>query len=284
MANRLFKTEPQVDMYINEKTKNKSATVAQICNNGIYYGYLPQFSMVLKTEAHALLQMENVGQQEIRQSLYRGVDWLGDYHIKKSDILQYILSHYTGTIFDRPEMREDNRANATMEIMRDAYYRLKDLCPEEPIYETIDPVSLSEQILSCWSKVYDEKIMYKVISLAIYLSENSREFSRGEAVDILKEIENEVIREHISQEKLNADKAKEAKLLEKLCWLLDKAQHGIQIEKVYSMGGVVNVELSDSSKNFKINSYDGFYDLLDMLCDNVNRRDLIGANNREVAE
>ena len=284
MANRLFKTEPEVDMYINEKTKNKSATVAQICNNGIYYGYLPQFSTVLRTEAHALLQLENIGQQEIRQSLHRGVDWLGDYHIKKPDVLQYILSHYTGAIFDKLDKREDNRANVTMEIMRDAYYRLKELCPEEPIYETIDPVSLSEQILSCWSKVYDEKIMYKVISLAVYLSENSRDFSRGEAVDILKEIESEVIREHISQEKLNADKAKEEKLLEKLCWLLDKAQHGIQIEKVYSTGGVVNVELSDSSKNFKINRYEGFYDLLDRLCDNINRRDLTGVSKGEDAE
>lgn len=283
MANRLFKTEPQADVLINEKTKNKSATVAEICNNAIYLGYLPHFSTVLNTEAHHILQNDGISQWEIKQSISRGVDWLGDYHIKRPDVLQYILSHFNGSIFDNNKLREDSRSNATMMLMRDAYFRLKDLCPDESIYETIDPVSLANQILSCWNKVYDEKIMYKMIACAIFVNENSRAFSQGEAVDILKAIENEVIQEHISQEKLKADKEKEAKCLEKLCWLLDRAQHGIQVEKVYTLGNVVNVELSDASKNFKIGQHYGFYDLLDKLCDNLNRRDLKSMNNEEDA-
>lgn len=280
MANRLFKTEPQVDVLINEKTKNKSTTVAEVCNNAVYLGYLPRFSTVLNTEANFILQADSINQFEIKQSISRGVDWLCDYHIKKPEVLQYILSHFTSSVFDN-KLREDNRSNPTIELMRDAYYRLKDICPDENIYETIDPISLANQILSCWNKVYDEKIMYKMISCAIFVNENSREFSRGEAVDILKEMENEVVMEHISQEKLKADKEKEDKCLEKLCWLLDKAQHGIQIEKVYTLGGVVNVEVSDATKNFKIGRYYGFYDLLDRLCDNLNRRDTNSINNEE---
>ena len=57
----------------------------------------------------------------------------------------------------------------------------------------------------------------------------------------------------------------------------------ITVEKVYTLGNVVNVELSDTSKNFKIGQHYGFYDLLDKLCDNLNRRDLKSMNNEEDA-
>lgn len=269
MANRLFKTEPQADVLINEKTKNKSTTVAEICNNGIYKGYLPYYSMTLSTEAKFILKKDDISQWEIKQSLSRGVEWLEDYHIKKPDVLKYILSHFDSYIFDGPEFREDVRSDTVVALMRDAYFRLKALCPNEHIYETIDPVALANQILSCWNHVYDEKIMYKMIACAIFVNKNSRDFSRGEAVDILKEIENEVILEHISQDKLKADKEKEDKCLEKLCWILDRAQHDIHIEKIYPLGGEVNVELSDGAKNFKISQHYDFYDLLDRLCDKL---------------
>ena len=283
MASRLFRTEQDADLIITEKTKNKSATVAEICNTGIYRGYLPYYARLLNTEAHFILQQENISQWEMKQSISRGVDWLKDYHIRKPDILKYILSHFNEEIFRGPEceFKEDTRAHSVIALMRDAYFRLKDLCPDEYLYETSNPVILANQILSCWSYVYNEKIMYKMIATAIYVCDNTREFSRGEAVDILKEIENEVLSEHISQEKLKEDKEKELKYIDKLCWLFDKAQHDIQIDKVYSMGGVINVEMSDATKNFKIGQYYGFYDLLDRLCDNLKRRDLKSMDNEE---
>lgn len=276
MANRLFKTEPEADVIINEKTKNKSATVAEICNNGIYRGYMPYYAMTLNTEASFILQNEDINQWEIKQSISRGVEWLQDYHIKKSDVLKYILSHFNNVIHNQPEceVREDVRSHSVIALMKDSYSRLKELCPNENLYETIDPVMLSNQILSCWNYVYDEKIMYKMIACAIFVKDNDRNFSRSEAVDILKEIENEVIREHISQEKVQADKNREVQYIDKLLWLFDKAQHGLQIEKMYALGSVINVELSDSTKDFKIRQYEGFYDLIDKLCDNIKRRDL----------
>lgn len=285
MASRLFRTEQDADLIITEKTKNKSATVAEICNTGIYRGYLPYYARMLNTEAHFILQKEDISQWEIKQSISRGVEWLQDYHIKKPDILKHILSHFDKEIFPLPEyeVKEDTRPHSVIAIMRDAYSRLKDLCPDGYLYETSDPIVLANQILEYWNHVYNEKIMYKMIATAIYVNKNSREFSRGEAVDILKEIENEVLSEHISQEKLNADKEKELKYIDKLCWLFDKAQHGIQIEKVYSMGGVINVEMSDSAQNFKIGRYYGFYDLLDKLCENLKCRDSKSMDNGEDA-
>ena len=274
MANRLFKSEAPADVLINEKTKNKSATVAEICNNGIYYGYLPNFSVVLNNEARFILQEENISQEEIRKSLSRGVTWLGDYCIRNSDVLHFIMSHFSNSIFDRQDFKEDTRSDAVVELMRDAYFRLKDLCPGEYIYETINATSLVEQILNNWDKVYHEKLMYRMISCAIYIDANSREFSKGEAIDILKSIENQVIKEHISQDKLKIEKEQAIKCIEKLSWLFDKEKHGLQVKNINLSGGTVNVELSNNEKNFEIDSYYTLLDLLDRICDNIKRRDV----------
>ena len=45
--------------------------------------------------------------------------------------------------------------------------------------------------------------MYQMISCAIHVDENTRSFTRGDALDILKEIEDEVIKESISKYSIN---------------------------------------------------------------------------------
>ena len=274
MANRLFKTEAPADVIISEKTKNKSATVAEVCNNAIYFGYLPNFSTVLNNEARYILQEENITQEEIRKSLSRGVTWLGDYCIKNSDVLHIIMSHFSSSIFDNQDLREDNRSDAVVGLMRDAYFRLKDLCPGEYIYETINATALVEQILDNWSKVYHEKLMYRMISCAIHIDANTREFSKGEAIEILKAIENQVIIEHISQDKPKVEEKQAFKCIEKLSWLFDKSKHGLQIENINLSSSTVNVELSNGEKSFKIDGFYSLLDLLDRICDNIKRRDV----------
>lgn len=272
MANRLFKSEAKADVIISEKTKNKSATVAEICNNGLYLGYLPQFSTELNTEADYILQNENISQEEIRLSLSRGVNWLRNYFIKNSNVLRYIMSHYSGSVYDR--YAEDDRADSVVRLMRDAYYRLKDLCPNGNVYETINPSALAHQILDYWDEVYQDSLMYQMIGCAIHVDKNVRAFSRGEAIDILKAIEDEVIKEYIARDMIEQEKNNVNKCMEKISWLVDDTKHKLQVKRINMVDWAVHVELSDEGKNFKIGSYNSLYDLLDKIYDNVRRRDI----------
>ncbi len=198
MASRLFRSEAKADVIIIEKTKNKSATIAEICNNGLYLGYLPQFSTELNAEADYILMNENISQDEIRVSLSRGVNWLRKYFIKNSNVLRLIMSHYRGSVYDC--YGEDSRPDSVVRLMREAYYKLKELCPHGNVYETKIPSALAKQILDYWDDVYQDRLMYQMISCAIHVDTNDREFTRGEALDILKAIEDEVIREYISRD------------------------------------------------------------------------------------
>lgn len=272
MANRLFKSEAKADVIISEKTKNKSATVAEICNNGLYLGYLPQFSTELNTEADYILQNENISQEEIRASLSRGVNWLRKYFIKNSNVLRFIMSHYRGSVYDRYD--EDSRADSVVRLMRDAYYRLKDLCPHGNVYDTVNPSALANQILDYWDEVYQDSLMYQMISCAIHVDTNVREFTKGEALDILKSIEDEVIKEYISRDMVAQLQDNVDKCMEKISWLLDDTKHTLQVKRINMIDRAACVELSDDSKNFKIERYNSLYDLLDTIYDNIRRRDI----------
>ena len=125
-----------------------------------------------------------------------------------------------------------------------------------------------------WSKVYHEKLMYRMISCAIHIDANSREFSRGEAIEILKAIENQVVIEHISQDKLKVEEKQVFKCIEKLSWLFDKSKHGLQIENINLSSSTVSVEFSNREKNFRIDGFYSMLDLLDKICDNIKRRDV----------
>ncbi len=200
-TNKLFKAEPEVDLLIDIKTTDKSMTIAEVCNKGILNAFLPCYSGILVSEARFILQKENISQRDFRQALSRAISWLANHYISSPTILEKILSYYRDSFADKLEFDDENcNSEVGIDLMKDVNSRLTSICHEEIIYTTLNPILLSKQILSCWDRVYKEKVMYTMLSFATLTCENERLFSRGDILNFLKEFEDEVIIERMGNE------------------------------------------------------------------------------------
>lgn len=185
---RIFESEKGVDMLINEYTQKSGIKIGKLFNNAIYCWFLP-VAKTLRVEANFILQQEEAGkldQWTIKQSISRGITWLGKYPVENCNILKSILLHFTCTPWS--VKKEDNRNDFVKELFNQAEAKLKEY---DPNYNSLNAClgNFGEDICDHWDKVWNEKIMYDVISYIVFGEQVQKEFTWYEAISILQEIE-----------------------------------------------------------------------------------------------
>ncbi len=185
---RIFDSDKEIDMIVNEYTKETGVKIGKIFNNAIYNWFLPNVE-TLYVEAKYILDLEEKGelsQDTIKQCLSRGITWLGKYPIRNCEVLRSILLHFTcASFFDR---KEDSRNNYVKEMFKKAEEKIKEHNPNyDPFHNCIG--NYGEDICDNWENIWEEKIMYDVISSIVYLEEPKRPFTWFEAINYLCQIE-----------------------------------------------------------------------------------------------
>lgn len=195
MAKRIFESEKGADMLMNEYTSRSGIKIGKFYNSAIYHWFLPE-SQVLNVEASYILQQAENGkldQWELKQSISRGVRWLSQYPIKDCSILKAILLHFTCAPYMNKQT--DPRNDHVKKMFDDAEEKLKKYDPD---YSAYNPsiANFGEDICKHWDNVWNEKIMYDVISSIVYLCEPQKPITWYDGINFLKNIEESAKVEH----------------------------------------------------------------------------------------
>lgn len=185
---RIFESEKETDLLINEFTKNTGVKIGKLFNNAVTCWFLPAVK-TLSVEANYLLQQEANGlldQWTIKQCVSRGITWLGKYPVENCDLLRSILLHYTCTPWD---VKQEGHANEYVKEMMETVKRK--IRETESDYSPIHPClgNFGEDICDRWETLWKEKIVYDVISAIVYVEEPQKPITWYEAIIFLKNIE-----------------------------------------------------------------------------------------------
>lgn len=189
MARKLFESEDAVDELLDRYSKENGVKIGRKINQSVYNEFLPREAQTLVVEANYILQEHMAGrlsEDVIKQSLSRGITWLKNYPIDDSQILRSILTHYNNTPFKEPET--DNRNEYVKKLFEDAEAKLKEVDESYVNYHS-SIVSLGEDICMHWKDVWQEKVMYEVISYMVYACDMERPYDWYDCISYLKQIE-----------------------------------------------------------------------------------------------
>lgn len=189
MARKLFESDAAVDELLERYSKENGIKIGKAINQAVYNEFLPREAQVLTVEANYVLQEHMANRLDeftIKQSLSRGITWLKNFPIEDSQILRDILTHYNNTPFQEPEV--DNRNEYVKKMFDDAEAKLKEVDPSYENYHS-SIVSLGEDICMHWKDVWQEKVMYEVISYMVYACDVERPYDWYDCISYLKQIE-----------------------------------------------------------------------------------------------
>lgn len=189
MARKLFESDQAVDELLDRYSKEAGVKIGKAINQAVYNEFLPRESQTLMVEGNYILQEHMAGRLDeftLKQSLSRGISWLKNFPIEDSQILRTILTHYNNTPFQEPE--EDNRNDYVKQLFDDAEARLKEVDPGYVNYHT-SIISLGEDICMHWKDVWQDKVMYEVISYLVYTCDMKRPYDWYTCISYLKQIE-----------------------------------------------------------------------------------------------
>lgn len=195
MAKRIFESEKGADMLMNEYTSKSGVKIGKFYNNAVYCWFLPE-SQTLNVEANYILQQAEAGTLDdwtLKQSISRGITWLAQYPIKDCSILKSILLHFTCAPY--MEKQKDPRNDYVKKMFNDAEEKIKEY---DPNYSAFNPclANFGEDICNHWDNIWNEKIMYDVISSIVFLCEPQKPITWYEGIMFLKSIENSAKAEH----------------------------------------------------------------------------------------
>lgn len=187
---RIFESEKEVDLLIKEYTKKSGVTIAKLLNNAVLCWFLPTAS-TLSVEARFLLQQAALNDLEpwvIKQSISRGITWLGKYPIENAELLRSIILHFTCSPWDsHPGEKANDHVNSMfLEIIS----KIKETEPDynhTPRHPYLG--NFGEDILDRWQILWNDKATYDVLSAIVYTEEPKKPFTWYEAVCILKSLE-----------------------------------------------------------------------------------------------
>ena len=189
MARKLFESDPAVDELLDRYSKEAGIKIGKAINQAVYNEFLPRASQTLMVEGNYILQEHMAGrldEDRIKESLSRGITWLKNFPIEDSQIFRTILTHYNNTPFQEPEV--DNRNDYVKKLFDDAEARLKEVDPGYVNYHA-SIVSLGEDICMHWKDVWQDKVMYEVISYMVYACDMKRPYDWYDCSAYLKQME-----------------------------------------------------------------------------------------------
>ena len=189
MGRKLFEADDAVEQLLSRYAKEHGVKIGSKINQSVYNAFLPQEAQPLVVEANYILQEHMAGRLQedtIKQSLSRGISWLKNYPIDDSQIISSILTHYNNAPFKMPEM--DQRNKYVKKLYEDAESKLKEIDKSYVNYYTT-AVSLGEDICAHWQDVWQERVMYEVLSYMIYACKVERPYDWYDCIAYLKQIE-----------------------------------------------------------------------------------------------
>jgi len=196
MSKRIFETEHGADYLMNEYCDETDSKIARVINYAIYCWFMPNYVEELKVEANYLLQKQkegNLTQWEIKQVVSRGISWLAKNPIPDCSTLRSMNLHFTMPAY--AEKQEDTRNDYVKSFFAEA----------EEIMAKVDSKyikgfphpclgNFASDILDSWDKVWEERVMYDVLSYVVFGTEPQKPITVYQAITFLKRIEEAVIK------------------------------------------------------------------------------------------
>lgn len=187
---RIFQSDKDVDLLINEYTNTEGISIARFLNIAVRQVFLPR-NKTLHVESAYLLQQAAEGKADqdlIRQCISRGITWLGKYPIENPEILRTVILHFIRSPWDDTP---GDPANQTVSTLFDNI--ISKIQESEPDFKR-SPVhpfygNFGEDILDRWEILWNEKIAYDALSAIVYCEEPAKPFTWYDGMLILQAIE-----------------------------------------------------------------------------------------------
>ena len=170
------------------KSKFTGDEIGTIIDNALTEYSLP-VAAPLRVEALYLfdcIQSGKLSGKETKQSVSRGINWLGQHPISKPDILREIFSNY---MEGKETAKPDYKGQMNDEVLALLWYVQKILSDRVPDYCVTLDSNILRDILTNWQYVWKERAVYEALSCIAFVCEPLKPFDCFSAVYILREID-----------------------------------------------------------------------------------------------
>lgn len=183
--NRFFISTKESDELISAEVQHTGHKRNTIISAAISNFYLPT-AQPLRVEALYILDkhlQSTTNPWEIKQSISRGITWLGSHPISDNAILIDIFSKYAfGTNAPSGPLDGNDfvlgQFDQVLNLLRE---RVPDYASSTTGYD-----SLVADILDNWSSLWQEKVVYEVLSAIVFTKEPDEPFDWIEGLTILR--------------------------------------------------------------------------------------------------
>lgn len=182
---RFFVSTKESDDLIYAEVEHTGQKIGAIINNAINEAYLP-ISPSLLIEARHLLNrhLQNKSDPwEVKQSVSRGIAWLGSHPIYDNTILLEVFSKYefgpnapSGPLDGNDYVR--GLFDQVLNLLRE---RVPGYTRAVPGYD-----GLVSDILDNWSSIWREKVVYEALSTIVFTKDPYKPFDWFEGLTILR--------------------------------------------------------------------------------------------------
>ncbi|ELC8333255.1 hypothetical protein [Clostridium perfringens] len=196
---KIFECEKEANFLIEEFCKLSGVKITKTINNSIKSFFLPNYIEALRVEAYYILQQHKEGkieQQELKQAISRGIMVLSKFPIKDCSLLRSIILRFTCVPYVNGY--EDNRNEYVKDLFAKAESKIKEYNKSYNPYN-IFACSYGDDICDHWQYVWNEKIMYDVLSSIVYIEEIAKPFTVYETITLLKRMEDEIILQYVNK-------------------------------------------------------------------------------------
>lgn len=186
--NRYYSSSPENDALIQAEAASSGTKIGTIINTSIRENFLPMASP-LRVEAAFLLNRHIEGKLtpwETKQSISRGVRWMGTHPLQDCHILEKVFSYFS---FGPLGLSGAITGNDFVQGQMDTIFSL--LKNRVPGHEISAPGydGLVADVLACWQYIWQEKIVYDVLSTIVFNYEPYKDFQWYDGVQILRTID-----------------------------------------------------------------------------------------------
>lgn len=186
--NRFFISSQENDELISAEVQHTGRKIGTVINTAINNAYLPA-APFLRVEALYILDRHinnECESWEIKQSISRGINWLGSHPISDNTVLVDIFSKYAFGPYapSGPISGNDyvcGQFDQTVKLLRE---RVPDYAPSAYGYD-----GLVTDILENWASIWRDRVVYEVLSAIVFTKEPYKPFDWFEGLSFLRTID-----------------------------------------------------------------------------------------------
>lgn len=169
---------------LNRAIKEENVSASEFANGAILNHFLPM-SETLGIEARFILQEHEAGELDgwlVKQSISRGVHWLGKHPIRDCTILKMIFERFP---FGAEDNGEIPICNEYVQAEMDKVVVLLN----ERVFGYVPSKRLVEDVLANWEYIWNETVVYSVLAAIVYTSDPKKEFDWYDGLKLLRLID-----------------------------------------------------------------------------------------------